>query len=128
VRQVTGTLDLAGLAGLLAGAAALVVGNTGPAHLAAAVGTPVVEVFAPVVSPQRWRPHRVPSVLLGQLDIACAGCRSRSCPLERQSCVADLRVPDVLAAVEHVARPQRLLAGHSPEPRVRSSRQAGSPA
>ena len=34
----------------------VVVGNTGPAHLAAAVGTPVVSLFAPTVPAVRWRP------------------------------------------------------------------------
>ena len=50
---------------MLAGAAAVVVGNTGAAHLAAAVGTPVVSLFAPVVPADRWAPYRVPHVLLG---------------------------------------------------------------
>jgi len=67
--EVRLSLPLADLATLLAGAAALAVGNTGPAHLAAAVGTPVVEVFAPTVPASRWRPWRVPSVLLGRQSI-----------------------------------------------------------
>ena len=46
---------------VLAGAAAVVVGNTGAAHLAAAVGTPVVSLFAPVVPAVRWRPYRRPA-------------------------------------------------------------------
>ena len=53
------------MAALLDGAAAVVVGNTGPAHLAAAVGTPVVSLFAPVVPAARWAPYGVPTVLLG---------------------------------------------------------------
>ena len=44
-----GRTDLPTLAAVLAQAACIVVGNTGPAHLAAAVGTPVVSLFAPVV-------------------------------------------------------------------------------
>src|SRR3954452_14327095 len=46
VRDLGGATSLAGLAEILAGAEAVVVGNTGPAHLAAAVGTPVVSLFA----------------------------------------------------------------------------------
>ena len=48
--------SLAELAGVLERAACVVVGNTGPAHLAAAVGTPVVSLFAPVVPAERWAP------------------------------------------------------------------------
>jgi len=101
--EVRTGLSLGDLAGLLAGADGVVVGNTGPAHLAAAVGTPVVEVFAPTVPAARWRPWGVPSVLLGHQSIDCAGCRSRSCPLPDQPCLADVGPGDVLAALERVA-------------------------
>jgi ADP-heptose:LPS heptosyltransferase len=96
-------MNLRGLATVLAGADSVVVGNTGPAHLAAAVGTPVVEVFAPTVPADRWRPWGVPSVLLGQQSIGCAGCRSRSCPLPEQPCIADIGPEDVLTALDAVA-------------------------
>ncbi len=75
------TDDLRRLARELARASVVVAGNTGPTHLAAALGRPVVTVFAPTVPPDRWKPWGVPHVLLGDLDIACAGCRSRICPL-----------------------------------------------
>ncbi len=58
---------------MLRGAEAVVVGNTGPAHLAAAVGTPVVSLFAPVVPAARWHPWGVPHVLLGDQEAACRG-------------------------------------------------------
>jgi len=47
--NLSGRTSFAELAAVLAGAAAVVVANTGPAHLAAAVGTPVVSLFAPTV-------------------------------------------------------------------------------
>jgi ADP-heptose:LPS heptosyltransferase len=103
VHAMAGAVDLAGLAELLRGASALVSGNTGPVHLAAAVGTPVVEVFAPVVAPDRWLPWKVPSVLLGDLGVDCAGCRARRCPLPVQRCVAGVDATDVVAAVERLA-------------------------
>jgi ADP-heptose:LPS heptosyltransferase len=60
-----GATTLAQLAGVIAGAEAIVVANTGPAHLAAAVGTPVVSLFAPTVPRERWAPYRVRSTVLG---------------------------------------------------------------
>jgi ADP-heptose:LPS heptosyltransferase len=94
-----GSTTLAEMAALLDGAAAVVVGNTGPAHLAAAVGTPVVSLFAPVVPAQRWAPYGVPTVLLGDQSAACAGTRARACPVPGHPCLASVSPTDVVAAV-----------------------------
>jgi len=99
-----GATDLAGLAGVLAGARAVVVGNTGPAHLAAAVGTPVVSLFAPVVPAARWRPYGVPHVLLGDQDAPCRDTRARLCPVPGHPCLAGVTPTDVVAAVATLAR------------------------
>ncbi|RMI28879.1 glycosyltransferase family 9 protein [Streptomyces triticirhizae] len=72
-RRVAGrrALDLGGatglprLAGVLAGAGALVSGATGPAHLAAAVRTPVVCLLPPCLGADRLLPYRVPHLRLG---------------------------------------------------------------
>ena len=109
VVDLGGQTTLAGLAEVLAGADAVVVGNTGPAHLAAAVGTAVVSLFAPTVPAVRWRPWAVPHVLLGLQDIACAGCRARVCPFENHPCVDHVRVEHVLEALAELA-PARIPA------------------
>jgi ADP-heptose:LPS heptosyltransferase len=103
VTDLGGRVDLAGLAEVLAGAEAVVVGNTGPAHLAAAVGTPVVSLFSPVVPAARWRPWKVPHVLLGDQHAACAGTRARTCPVPGHPCLDSVPVDDVVAAVDRVA-------------------------
>ncbi|MFC4852032.1 glycosyltransferase family 9 protein [Actinophytocola glycyrrhizae] len=87
------------LAGVLAGADVVVVGNTGPAHLAAAVGTPVVSLFSPVVPAVRWAPYRVPTVLLGDQTAACRSTRARECPLPGHPCLTTVTAADVVAAV-----------------------------
>jgi ADP-heptose:LPS heptosyltransferase len=97
-----GATTFSGLARVLAGADVVVVGNTGPAHLAAAVGTPVVSLFAPTVPAVRWRPWMVPQELLF-VHVPCAGCRARVCPVEGHPCLAGVQVSDVLAAVERLA-------------------------
>jgi ADP-heptose:LPS heptosyltransferase len=103
-----GVTDFRALAGVIAGAEAIVVGNTGPAHLAAAVGTPVVSLFAPTVPAARWRPWMVPHELL-YADVPCAGCRSRVCPVAGHPCLGGVTVDDVVAAVERLA-PVRAVA------------------
>jgi ADP-heptose:LPS heptosyltransferase len=97
-----GALSLAELAAVLEAAAAVVVGNTGPAHLAAAVGTPVVSLFSPVVPAVRWAPYGVPTVLLGDQDAACRLTRARECPVPGHPCLASVTAADVVAAVEKV--------------------------
>ncbi len=106
--QRPGLLDLGGrtsfgeLAEVLAGAEAVVVGNTGPAHLAAAVGTPVVSLFAPTVPTVRWHPWGVAHVLLGDQGIACRGCRATACPVPGHPCLGSVTVEEVVAALRRL--------------------------
>ena len=102
VIDLGGRLTLPQLGTVLADAEAVVCGNTGPMHLAAAVGTPVVAAFPPTVPLDRWRPWRVAHVVLGDQHVTCAGCRSRTCPFEEQVCLADVSGADVVAALEHL--------------------------
>jgi ADP-heptose:LPS heptosyltransferase len=99
-----GATSFAGLAGILAEADAVVVGNTGPAHLAAAMGTPVVSLFAPTVPAVRWRPWKVAHELLG-VEVPCAGCRARECPVPGHPCLEGVSATEALAAVERLAGP-----------------------
>jgi ADP-heptose:LPS heptosyltransferase len=97
-----GATDLAALADVIAGGRSIVVGNTGPAHVAAAVGTPVVSLFAPTVPAVRWRPWMVAHELLS-VAVPCAGCRARICPVEGHPCLEGVSVAEALAAVERLA-------------------------
>jgi ADP-heptose:LPS heptosyltransferase len=93
-----GRLTLPELAGVLKGAEVVVCGNTGPAHLAAAVGTPVVSLFSPVVPAVKWAPYGVPTVVLGDQDAACAGSRARVCPVPGHPCLLGVNPSKVVDA------------------------------
>ncbi len=97
-----GRCDFAGLAAVLSRAAGVAVANTGPAHLAAAVGTPVASLFAPTVPAVRWRPWGVPHELFNR-DVPCAGCRARVCPVEGHPCLAEVGPIEVADALERLA-------------------------
>lgn len=96
--DLTGLTSFEELASVIQGAAAIVVGNTGPAHLAAAVGTPVVSIFSPVVPLERWRPWGVPSVILGDQGADCRLTRASTCPVPGHPC-ADVPPTAVIYAV-----------------------------
>ena len=102
-----GLTDLQSLAGVLARAEAVVTGNTGPAHLAAAVGTPVVSLFSPVVPAVRWAPYGVPLELLGDQNAPCQLSRARICPVPGHPCLGSVSPEQVVDAVE------RLISGVS---------------
>jgi ADP-heptose:LPS heptosyltransferase len=97
-----GATDLRGLVDLLARARVVVAGNTGPAHVAAAVRTPVVSLFSPVVSAGTWAPRGAPVVVLGDQSAACAGTRARTCPLPGHPCLADVSPETAFHAVERL--------------------------
>lgn len=107
VADLGGRTDLPSLATVISQAAVIVVGNTGPAHLAAAMGTPVVSIYAPTVPAIRWHPWMVPTVILGAQDIACAGCRARTCPVSGHPCVDDVSPASALEAIESLVKGQR---------------------
>jgi ADP-heptose:LPS heptosyltransferase len=78
-----GATSLPELAALLHRAALYAGSSTGPAHLAAAVGTPVIALFSPLRSsaPARWRPlGTVVQTLQPALDLECPRCLRERCP------------------------------------------------
>jgi ADP-heptose:LPS heptosyltransferase len=97
-----GRTTLAELGDVLDRAAAVVVANTGPAHLAAAVGTPVVSLFAPTVPAGRWAPYGVPAAVLGDQDAPCRATRASDCPVPGHPCLGGVTPGDVLAALDRL--------------------------
>ena len=86
-------LDVAGLAGVLARLAVLVCNDSGPMHVAAMVGTPVVALFGPT-DPQRTGPLGDRHVVVS-LKLECAPCGEPVCPLGHTACLRDLEVETV---------------------------------
>ena len=90
-------------------ASLMVSGDTGPLHLAAAAGTPIVAIFGPT-DPHRngpWSPDDVSVSRFG----SCACHYERRCRQPSDWCLDDLPVSEVTAAVQ-----QRLGSVRSPDP------------
>jgi lipopolysaccharide heptosyltransferase II len=78
-RDLGGRTDLSGLADVLAGCDALVTNDTGPMHLAAALGTPVVALEGPA-DIRQTRPLGARVRLVGRFDLPCVPCVRNQCP------------------------------------------------
>lgn len=98
-------LDVLGLVETIATLDALITVDTGPAHIAAALGVPTVVLFGPTAR-TRWGPlgpeHRIVS-----LDLDCAPCSNTGgakCPVRGRdhACMQTLEVDRVLAAVQEL--------------------------
>ncbi|MFL5244218.1 MAG: glycosyltransferase family 9 protein [Gemmataceae bacterium] len=82
--SVVGMLTLVDLAALLQQAPLLIANNTGPVHIAAAVGTPVVDIYA-LTNPQHT-PWGVPNRVLSH-DVPCKYCYKSFCPEGHHDCL-----------------------------------------
>ncbi|CBE68699.1 MAG: lipopolysaccharide heptosyltransferase II [Candidatus Methylomirabilis oxygeniifera] len=92
-----GRTTLAELAGLLSRCALLLTNDTGPMHLASALGIPCVALFGPT------DPHRTGPLGSGHQVLhnppTCSPCRYRDCPIDHR-CMQELDVERVVAAAE----------------------------
>lgn len=101
VTVLAGDLTLGELAAFLSGIKLLITVDTGPMHLANAVGTPVVALFGPT-DPRIWGPRgRYDQVLYA--DVSCAPCWGKGeCTDHR--CMAAIKMADILKAVAEIDR------------------------
>jgi len=102
--SLAGRLDLGQLGALLHMAAVAVTNNTGPAHIAAAVGTPLVDLYA-LTNPQHT-PWRVRNRVLFQ-DVPCRFCFKSTCQAGHHACLAGVAPERVLEAVASLLQPAR---------------------
>ncbi len=85
------------LVALARGASLYVAGDTGPAHIAAAVGTPIVGIYGPT-RPSRNGPWASADVVVSRADV-CRCHHLRQCRMATM-CLDDIQVDEVFAAVE----------------------------
>jgi lipopolysaccharide heptosyltransferase I len=88
---------IADLVALSRGAALMVSGDTGPTHVAAALGTPIVGVYGPT-RPARNGPMSPLDITVSR-DTICQCHHLRRCRLDRM-CLLDIEVAEVAGAVE----------------------------
>jgi lipopolysaccharide heptosyltransferase II len=100
ILDLTGMLHLPELVALIGDAPVLITNNTGPSHIAAAVGTPVVCLYA-LTNPQHT-PWMVPSRVLSQ-DVPCRWCYRSVCPEGHHACLRGVPPDAVVTAALELA-------------------------
>lgn len=93
--SLAGRLDLGKLAALISLAPLLIANNTGPVHIAAALGTPVVDLYA-LTNPQHT-PWQVKSHVLFA-DVPCRFCYKSVCPQGHHHCLEQVPPSRVVGA------------------------------
>ena len=94
---LAGELSLSELGAVIQMARVMVSNNTGPAHMAAALCTPIVSLYA-LTNPQHT-PWQVPSRVLYH-DVPCRLCYKSVCPEGHQHCLVKVTPARIVAAVE----------------------------
>jgi heptosyltransferase II len=74
--------------------------DSGPRHVAAALGLPVVTLFGPMLPV--WSENPTQRAVNLMLDLDCIGCHKRVCPLKHHRCMRDLTVNIVFAAAREL--------------------------
>ncbi len=94
---ITPETSIADLLALVRGAAVMVSGDTGPTHIGAALGVPIVGIYGPT-RPERNGPWLPEDETVSRASL-CQCHHFRQCKVERM-CLLDVEVDEVLAAVE----------------------------
>jgi len=92
---LAGRIGVPELAALIGDARLLLSNNTGPVHIAAALGTPVTVLYA-LTNPQHT-PWRVAARVLNH-DVPCRNCLKSVCPQGHHDCLMKVEPDDVVRA------------------------------
>lgn len=101
---LAGELDLGKLGAIISLTSVFICNNTGPAHMAAAIGTPLVDLYA-LTNPQHT-PWQVRHRVLFH-DVPCRFCYKSVCPQGHHACLDQVNPSQVIEAVEALLQPDR---------------------
>lgn len=91
-------LQVRNLLALIQSCRLLVCNNSGPLHMAVALGTKTVSMIGPTI-PERWWPYEEGHVVIRK-NLPCMPCNEGSCRLKTHDCLRLITVEEVFEAVE----------------------------
>ena len=86
------------LLGLIQACHLLVCNNSGPLHMATALGTPTVSTMGPTIA-ERWWPYGEGHVVI-QKDLPCISCNEGYCRIKTHDCMELISVEEMLEAID----------------------------
>ncbi|MDD5026922.1 MAG: lipopolysaccharide heptosyltransferase II [Candidatus Omnitrophica bacterium] len=105
VINLAGKTSVSQLASLLKRCALFISNDSGPVHIACAVGTPVISIFGrnqAGLSPRRWGPVGRKDKILHK-EVGCIECRAHNCQ-KQFACLKAITVEDVISAADTILK------------------------
>ncbi len=99
--NLAGKTDIEELCANIAGCSLFVTNDSGPMHVAAAYQVPTVAIFGPTKHKEtsQWKNKKSKIV---RLDMDCAPCMKRECPLKHHECMKNITAAEVIQAVREL--------------------------
>lgn len=105
--NLAGKTSISQMASILKRCTLFISNDSGPVHIASALGTPVISIFGrkqPGLSPQRWSPLGKFDKYLHK-DVGCIQCLAHNCRKEF-ACLKAISVEDVISAADSILKAQ----------------------
>ncbi|MBI5407459.1 MAG: putative lipopolysaccharide heptosyltransferase III [Nitrospirae bacterium] len=104
VFSLAGQTTILELAALVRKATLFIGNDSGPMHIAAAMGTPVIALFGPT-DPSVWKPWGKGHVVISK-QVPCSPCKVTHCDMGMENCMEQISIEDVLHTIcQYLERP-----------------------
>ena len=95
IYNLCGETSLLELAAVLKKASLMISGDTGPAHLAAAVGTNTAAIFGPSDETKYAPRAKEKNILIKNKGLECRPCGEHECPLKHFKCMKEIKAEEI---------------------------------
>jgi heptosyltransferase-2/heptosyltransferase-3 len=99
--NLSGKTTLIELAAVLKKSKLMISGDTGPVHVAAAVGTNTAAIFGPSDEEKYAPKGKGINILIKNVDLDCRPCGEHECPLEHHLCMRDISPDELITKLEN---------------------------
>ncbi len=102
-KNLCGKTNISELIDAIAQTSLFVTNDSGPMHIASALGIPLVAIFGPTDHTETHPFGDTPYKIVRH-DIECAPCKKRACPLKHHKCMEEIAPSEVLEAISRLEK------------------------